>query len=88
MTAIPPAAFVVMFPRAVVVVEDVTVRDDKGALPPTALLNITDPIPAVTDKLRGLLSESTVELNRISPDVAPLETERFAVSTTAFSMSI
>ena len=84
----PAAALVVTLASTLVTEDEPTVRLDNGALPPTSPRKVTAPTPPVTLRLREVPSELIVESNRMSPEVAPLETTRFAVSITGFFNSI
>ena len=86
--SIPAAAFVVTFVLILVFVDDVTESEESGAVPPITLWNVTHPVPAVTVKLREVVSELMVDSNSISPEVSPLVTRRLAVSTTGVLTSI
>ena len=78
--ATPLAEFVVILPSTVVFEEELTVSEDSGAVPPTAPQKVTAPTPPVTVRLRDVLSELMVDLNSISPEVAPEDTTRLAVN--------
>ena len=86
--SIPPTAFVVTFFLILVFVDDVTESEDNGAVPPIISWNVTDPVPAVTVKLREVASELIVDSNSMSPEVAPLVTKRLPVKTAGVLTSI